>query len=336
MGFPLRLQDVKDVFTWMPFLVDLEVHDFDLDREKLLNTIKTCRKFERLQFNLVDDGVLHEQWRIFLKECPATLKSCRGKRHVVLVEDTIDKGEGVWGCVGLKELDIEVLGVPRLTEEQEVLLEALEAEMNVNVDEDVDVVDWHEDSQLERIFGTEQGDEERLIQSRIQQLWRQRQQRRHRRIRTTEEKEALGQRRISYAVQRRVYQRLGWPTQLRKLGFGRQIDTDIPTSNSSDDLLISLNPTFQGHRHLHHYRHLHRQRHQRSDALEFTPAAGLAELNCLVRLKEVWFYGISRQECWIEEEGGQWMTRRWGMVRLYRGSEGVVCLISRSSSKKKK
>ncbi|KAF9910652.1 hypothetical protein EC991_005958 [Linnemannia zychae] len=304
MGFPSHLQGMQDVSIRMPFLVKLEIHDFDLDRDMLLNLISIYRNLERLQFDLVDDEGSSRAMADFLRECPTTLKSCRGRRHVVLAEDMIREEEGeveVWGCVGLEELDIEILGLPRLTEEQRMLLKDLDTRVQCDNGDGVPIAD-REDGQLERIVGTELGEydeEEKLIRARMQELWRQRQHNQCRRQLTTEEIDALEQLQTSYFVQQKVYRRLGRLTRLRKIGFGRQIDTNVPATTGSEALLMSLNPTFQNQYHAHncpHYRH-----QPRGDTLEFTSAAGLPELNWLLRLEEIWFYDSSRRECWVEE-----------------------------------
>lgn len=64
-----------------------------------------------------------------LAEFPGTLKSCRGRKHIVLATDLVDSQE--WVCEGsLEELDIEVLGIHRLTRRQEETLDALWREID--------------------------------------------------------------------------------------------------------------------------------------------------------------------------------------------------------------
>ncbi|KAF9136341.1 hypothetical protein BGW39_000057 [Mortierella sp. 14UC] len=272
-GFPSLGMDA--VFARMPFLVDVEVQGHNFDRATLLAFVRMYRKLERFCFDLVNDGGRSRAMADFMKECPATLKICRGKSHVVQAVDLVVSAE--WPCTGLEELDIDFVGVPRLDGQQEWQLDKLMNEIKAG-NAELDVL-LQDDDGVEKIRG------------RLQQL--------KQRDLTSDDVEALEQRQISSSVQKHLYRRLGRLTQLRKLGFGTQVYTEF-----------------------------RRRADRRLDTLDFSMAAGLAELGGLVRLQELWFHEHSRL---VAKSAVKWMKRRWAMVEVQ--DFGIGLCLERKGSK---
>ncbi|KAF9102452.1 hypothetical protein BGX29_004595 [Mortierella sp. GBA35] len=193
-------QHLDTIVAQMPFLVELKIDGDKIDGRALRQITKTCRRLERLYFDL-QEGCTREMLGM-LAEGPTTLKSCRGEMHVVLAEDAAEGPE--WSCIGLEELDIEVFGVPRLSEDQERLLgnlQRFDSTLFMSTNEALVIADPEEQDNMEEIL------------ERLQHLGHEL---------TAGEVEALERRRYSHAVQRKVYRRLGRLTQLQRLNFGKE------------------------------------------------------------------------------------------------------------------
>ncbi|KAG9066996.1 hypothetical protein KI688_012908 [Linnemannia hyalina] len=229
-------QDVESLFFQMPHLVKVEIHGYELDGAAVLEIVRNCRRLRRVWFDLKKPDDYYEEeggsslsFRVMvdiLVESPETLMSLRGRGHIVLAQDLVESRE--WGCKEMEELDIEIFGVPRLTKGQEEVLDAL--------------------SKSDRgIVAKQQQQQERDVDT-AEQIRRRLQQLRSGDELTSAEAEALDRRLVSYAVQRKVYQRLGELTQLKRLTFGRRTE------------------------------YLSRVTPARLDTLEFSLASGLTEL----------------------------------------------------------
>ncbi|KAG0278633.1 hypothetical protein BGZ95_003537 [Linnemannia exigua] len=192
---------IQSMFLRLPFLVDLEVHIYEFNGETLLELARTYRMLERLQIDLQDDC----SWAMvdFLNTCPPTLKTFRGNGHIALVADVLERAE--WSsCTGLEELDIEIFGIFRLTNEQEALLDNL----------------WKLDpSWFEATMNAEaaMADEEAAETGAVEQALKRVVQLGH--TMTAAEATALQHRQMMYWTQREIYKRLGQLTQLREIDF---------------------------------------------------------------------------------------------------------------------
>ncbi|KAF9538817.1 hypothetical protein EC957_006189 [Mortierella hygrophila] len=234
-------QDAESLFFQMPHLVNVEIHGYELDGAAVLEIVRNCRRLRRVWFDLKKPDDYYEveggsslslrAMVDILVESPETLKSLRGRGHIVLVQDLVESRE--WGCKEMEELDIEIFGVPRLTKVQEEVLDALS-----KLDPGIVAKQQQQQQQGKDVDTAEQ------IRRRLQQLG-------HGDGLTSAEVEALDRRLVSYAVQRKVYQRLGELTQLKRLTFGRWTE-----------YLSRITPA-------------------RLDTLEFSLASGLAELEIL-------------------------------------------------------
>ncbi|KAG0377541.1 hypothetical protein BGX24_005924 [Mortierella sp. AD032] len=197
-----RCADLNGVLgTLIRFPIDLEVHSYEFNGETLLELARTYRKLERLQIDLQDDY----SWAMvdFLNECPATLRAFRGNGHIALVADVLGRAE--WSsCTGLEELDMEIVGIFRLTKEQEALLDNL----------------WKIDpSWFEATMNSEatMADKEAAETGAVEQARERALQLGH--TLTTAEAIALQHRQMMYWTQREIYRRLGQLTQLREIDF---------------------------------------------------------------------------------------------------------------------
>ncbi|KAF9132692.1 hypothetical protein BGW39_011555 [Mortierella sp. 14UC] len=191
----------KDMaFFTMPFLVVLEMHGCTLDGSSLAQINKTCRALQQLWFDL-DTGCSREMLDL-LADGPAMLRSCRGGEHIVLAKDLIRSAE--WSCTGLKELDITIAGVVRMTKNQERL---------VNNMRKLDP-DWFKMMAL-NTTDPEVEEERKQVCKRMRKLGHQ--------LRYDEVK-ALEQRQNSNWMQRKIYQRLGRLTQLNELSLGKVME----------------------------------------------------------------------------------------------------------------
>ncbi|KAG0271077.1 hypothetical protein BGZ95_001182 [Linnemannia exigua] len=189
----------KPVLACMTSLVVLKVYSGLLEGSVLTSITKTLRNLQHLWFDL-QAGCSREMMNL-LVECPATLKICRGYGHRVLAEDLIGSAE--WACGGLEELDIEIVGIPRLSKADEKLLEDL----------------WKRDLSLSsammmtvEVNSAEEENAMRQIRKKMRQLGHEL---------TDDETRALGLQQSSYSIQRKVYQRLGRLTQLQEIAFNK-------------------------------------------------------------------------------------------------------------------
>ncbi|KAF9139626.1 hypothetical protein BGX30_007680 [Mortierella sp. GBA39] len=265
-------QDAESLFFQMPHLVNVEIHDYELDGAAVLEIVRNCRRLRCVWFDLKKPDDYYEEeggsslsFRAMvdiLVESPETLKSLRGRGHIVLAQDLVESRE--WGCKEMEELDIEIFGVPRLTKGQEEALNAL-SKLDPGI---VAKQQQQQQQQQEKDVDTAE-----QIRRRLQQLG-------HGDELTSAEAEALDRRLVSYAVQRKVYQRLGELTQLKRLTFGRRTE------------------------------YLSRVTPARLDTLEFSLASGLAELGALQCLSEVEFFGI---DLLMEEREVEWVKQMWGL-----------------------
>lgn len=123
------------------------------------------------------------------------LKSFRGNGHTVLAQDAVDSAE--WSCVGLEELDIEIVGIPQ---PQTRHLQALKNLWKLDPF-------WFKTTIDEAVItaGQQEG-ELAQIRQRLQQLGHEP---------TSNEIQALEWRHASHALERKVFQRLGRLIQLR-------------------------------------------------------------------------------------------------------------------------
>ncbi|KAF9136324.1 hypothetical protein BGW39_000040 [Mortierella sp. 14UC] len=92
----------------------------ELYEPTLVNIADTCPMLEYFRF-VMEDRCPKELNQVFVK-C-AHLKVCVGWGHFLPLEDFINGLE--WICLGLERLDIVIEGVPRLTVEQEQLLDRM-------------------------------------------------------------------------------------------------------------------------------------------------------------------------------------------------------------------
>ncbi|KAK3833596.1 MAG: hypothetical protein J3R72DRAFT_453237 [Linnemannia gamsii] len=108
---------IDRVFRQMDFLVRLDVGWIG---PRVLKEIgKVCSKLEYAKFDL-HEICSRELVGLFVG-CPQ-LKECRGRGHELLADDIIGSAE--WTCLGIKVLEIDVIGVLRLGYEQESRLNA--------------------------------------------------------------------------------------------------------------------------------------------------------------------------------------------------------------------
>ncbi|KAF9151293.1 hypothetical protein BG015_006859 [Linnemannia schmuckeri] len=216
----------------MSFLVKLCIHKLIIDGRTLSTIVKVCRSLERFYFDL-QEGDSHEMVDLLIKGT-TSLKTCEGKGHVVLVEDLIDSAE--WTCVGLEKLDNEVFGVPRPMRDQEKLLDKLWS---------LDPVWFKVTTDGATTIGKLQDIDPEQARQRLRQLGHKL---------TSNEAEALEQRRASHTILRKVYQRLGYRKrkQLRQLGFISEPDRPIGGCDRFDGLEFDLMCSLGGQDALEH------------------------------------------------------------------------------------
>lgn len=188
------------IIAQMPFLTQIWIRGVRDDGRIMMEVARNCKNIQEVTVDL-KEGCTQGLIDLFLG-CPK-LRTCRGAGHAVLAEDLIKSAE--WVCVELEELDIGIVGVPRLTVAQEGLLQGiscLDAElftfMNTNP------------------FGTsnqEEPDTEDKIEQVRERLWS------HGHELTADEAEALELLWISHSIQKKVYQRLARLTRLQELHF---------------------------------------------------------------------------------------------------------------------
>ncbi|KAF9099896.1 hypothetical protein BGX23_009751 [Mortierella sp. AD031] len=106
---------IDRVFSQMDFLVRLDV---DWIGPRALKVIgRVCKSLEYARFDL-RTRCSQELVGLFIG-CPK-LKECLGHGHAILADDIIGSAE--WTCIGIKKLEIDVVGVLRLSLEEETTL----------------------------------------------------------------------------------------------------------------------------------------------------------------------------------------------------------------------
>ncbi|KAF9148323.1 hypothetical protein BG015_009945 [Linnemannia schmuckeri] len=83
---------------------------------------KNCRDLVHTRFNL-EQGKGHKELNKLFKAL-SKLKVCRGRGHEILADDFVEDHN--WTCFGLRELDLRIVGVPRMTEAQERIWETMQ------------------------------------------------------------------------------------------------------------------------------------------------------------------------------------------------------------------
>ncbi|KAF9152562.1 hypothetical protein BG015_005083 [Linnemannia schmuckeri] len=222
--------EMNAVYAQMPLLTRMKLKHCSLDGTTLTTFSRYFKNLEYIEFNLNEP--YSKELLDLLVGCPK-LKCCVGKGHVVMADDIVDSPE--WTCRELERLDIVVVGVPRLTEQQEELLDRMQ-----------------DQGRLELVQAT-----------------------------TTEEQEALDRRRESYAIQRKVYQRLGRHKKLHGCYLGAW------RSHGSGYERVE-------------------------DCLELTLASGLDELSVLENMKFMSFTELNHR---IGEAEDLWVKERWNLAR---------------------
>ncbi|KAF9129157.1 hypothetical protein BGW39_004425 [Mortierella sp. 14UC] len=120
----------------MPLLTRLELGI--VPASALASMARNCRNLEHLRFN-IEQGKGHKELNVLFEACPK-LRICRGKGHEILAEDFVK--EHRWACLDLQELDLKIVGVPRMTEVQERVWEAMQQDGRsvATTDEEEEVV----------------------------------------------------------------------------------------------------------------------------------------------------------------------------------------------------
>ncbi|KAF9149675.1 hypothetical protein BG015_008538 [Linnemannia schmuckeri] len=198
--------NLSSIITQMPFLTQLWISGVRDNERTMIEVARNCKNIQELTIDL-EEGCSQGLVELFVG-CPK-LRTCRGIGHLVLAEELIESAE--WVCVELRELDIEIVGIPRLTVVQKDLLKGirrLDAElftfMNTNAF---------------GIANQEEQDTKHKIEQIRQRLWNRGHEL------TPDETEAFEQLWISHSIQRKVYQRLARLTRLEELDFSMQKST---------------------------------------------------------------------------------------------------------------
>ncbi|KAF9551791.1 hypothetical protein EC957_004114 [Mortierella hygrophila] len=201
--------DLGSIVAQMPFLTQLWVCGVWDSGRIMIEIARNCKNIQEVVIDL-KEGCTQGMIDLFVG-CP-NLRVCRGAGHAVLAEDLIESAE--WVCVELKELDIGIVGVPRLTVAQEGLLKgisSLDAElftfMNTNTLGNSDQEEPDTEDKIERVR---------------ERLWN----RGH--VLTADETEAFELLWISHSIQRKVYKRLARLTRLQELHFTLRETADKP------------------------------------------------------------------------------------------------------------
>ncbi|KAF9145715.1 hypothetical protein BGX30_007308 [Mortierella sp. GBA39] len=201
--------DLGSIVAQMPFLTQLWVCGVWDSGRIMTEVARNCKSIQEVVINL-KEGCTQGLIDLFVG-CP-NLRTCRGAGHAVLAEDLIESAE--WVCVELKELDIGIVGVPRLTGAHEGLLKSIsgvDAElftfMNIN---------------MLGNSNQEEPDTEDMIEQVRKRLWNRGHEL------TADETEAFEQLWISRSVQRKVYKRLAQLTRLQELHFTLRETADKP------------------------------------------------------------------------------------------------------------
>ncbi|KAF8934019.1 hypothetical protein BGZ47_010560 [Haplosporangium gracile] len=204
--FDSAMFNLGSIVPQMPFLTQLWISGMWDNGQTMIDVARNCKNIQEVTIDL-KEGCSQGLLELFVG-CPK-LRTCHGRGHLVLAKDLIESAE--WVCVELRELDIEIVGIPRLTVVQEDLLKGirrLDAElftfMNTNA---LGIADQEEQ------------DTKYKIEQIRQRLWNRGHEL------TLDETEAFEQLWISHSIQRKVYQRLARLTRLRELDFSIQEST---------------------------------------------------------------------------------------------------------------
>lgn len=116
----------------MPLLTHLELGLIPPSALEVM--AKNCRGLEHLRFNL-EQGKGHKELNKLFEAC-SKLKVCRGRGHEILGDDFVEDHN--WTCFGVQELDFKIVGVPRMSEAQERVWEAIQQDHRTsgNTDEE--------------------------------------------------------------------------------------------------------------------------------------------------------------------------------------------------------
>lgn len=104
----------------MPLLTHLELGLIPPSALEVM--AKNCRSLEHLRFNL-EQGKGHKELNKLFEAC-SKLKVCRGRGHEILGSDFVEDHN--WTCFGIQELDLKIVGVPRMSDAQERVWEAMQ------------------------------------------------------------------------------------------------------------------------------------------------------------------------------------------------------------------
>ncbi|KAF9082119.1 hypothetical protein BGX23_012792 [Mortierella sp. AD031] len=119
----------------MPHLVKLELRY--LSREAVAAIAQTCKNLEQLRFS-VQQRCSKEIHQV-LVECP-NLKSLQGKGFAISVDDLLQGPD--WTCFELQRLQCGIMGVPRLSIEEEGFLRSINR--NPQIERDI----WEEEQRI--------------------------------------------------------------------------------------------------------------------------------------------------------------------------------------------
>ncbi|KAF9146983.1 hypothetical protein BG015_011437 [Linnemannia schmuckeri] len=119
---------IDRVFCQMDLLVRLDV-DW-IGRRALRELGRVCTNLEYARFDL-REGCSRELIGLFVG-CPK-LKECRGSGHEILADDIIGSAE--WTCLGIRKLEIDVVGILRLSQGQETRLNTWRLNGNIELTE---------------------------------------------------------------------------------------------------------------------------------------------------------------------------------------------------------
>ncbi|KAF9538831.1 hypothetical protein EC957_006179 [Mortierella hygrophila] len=104
----------------MPLLTHLELGLIPPSALEVM--AKNCRNLEHLRFNL-EQGNGHKELNKLFEVC-SKLKVCRGRGHEILGGDFVEDHN--WTCFGVQELDLKIVGIPRMSKAQERVWEAMQ------------------------------------------------------------------------------------------------------------------------------------------------------------------------------------------------------------------
>lgn len=123
--YPLRMMQL---LARAPHLVKLEL--YYIPREAIATIARTCRNMEQLKFRIMQrrPNEIHQ----LLVECPR-LKSLLGQGLAVTI-DNILHGPS-WTCFGLKSFQCGIMGVPRLSSDEETFLKCIKRSSSLSSDD---------------------------------------------------------------------------------------------------------------------------------------------------------------------------------------------------------